>query len=159
MGAGSTNQSPPSLLFFFFFFFFFWGGMRSTRALFSCTLQAKDQSTVAQRTETTVEERSLECCVRARFPDRFPRYGCTAVSQPTPTWLDRFKTMRLPVPQHISATTCFVKFLTLIWELLPPLGKPSVMLFIIMYENHIILIWLLQTRIVTGTFVWFYVEV
>ena len=38
----------------------------------------QDQSTVAQRGETTVDERSRKSCVRARFPNKFPHYadGC-----------------------------------------------------------------------------------
>ena len=50
----------------------------------ACTLQfqylGQDRSTVAQRAETTMDERSLASCLRARFPDRFPHYTWTAES-------------------------------------------------------------------------------
>ena len=50
MGEGSTVHSPHSL----FFFFFKEISLRAPLAL----SQAEDQSTVAQRSETTVDERS-----------------------------------------------------------------------------------------------------
>ena len=47
-----------------------------------CTHQfhflGRDQSTVAQRAETTVAESSLMSCVWACFPNRFPYYAWTA---------------------------------------------------------------------------------
>ena len=54
--GGSTNYSPPAV----FFFFFFWK-WRSARAQLFHFL-GKDQSTVAQRTETITDERSLTSC-------------------------------------------------------------------------------------------------
>ena len=56
LGECSTIHSPPAL---FFFFFFKW---RLSRAQYFYSL-GQDQSTVAQRTETTVTECSLTSCV------------------------------------------------------------------------------------------------
>ena len=61
----STIHSPPVL---FFFFNLKW---RLARANSFHSL-GQDQSTVAQRSETTVAECSLTSGVRARFFGRFP---------------------------------------------------------------------------------------
>ena len=41
---------------------------------------SRGQTTVAQRAERIVAERSMTSCVRALFPDRFPHYAWTAKS-------------------------------------------------------------------------------
>ena len=43
-------------------------------------IYAKDQFTVAQQAETTVDEHSPMRCMWAHFPDRFPHYSWTAQS-------------------------------------------------------------------------------
>ena len=62
-GECSTIHSPPALFFFIFFFFLKWGLARAH--LFHSLVQ--DQSTVAQRAETTVAKCSPTSCVWARF--------------------------------------------------------------------------------------------
>ena len=66
------------------FFFFFFEVEISSRTLIPPSGQ--DQSTVAQRVKTTVDERSLTSCVYVRFPDGFPHMPGQH-SQPTPTLL------------------------------------------------------------------------
>ena len=53
----------------FFFFSFFKVEVSSGAAI---SLLHRDQSTLAQQAETTVDEHSLTSCMWARFPDRFP---------------------------------------------------------------------------------------
>ena len=73
--GGRFDDSFPACA---FFFFFKWRSALAHQFHFL----GQDQSTVAQRAETTVAECSLTSCVGARFPDRFPHY-----SHPTPTSL------------------------------------------------------------------------
>ena len=76
MGKGASNYFPPAL------FFFFTGNNLGAQIPLS---GAKDQSTVAQGAEMTVDERSLTCCVWTRFPDAMPGH----YSQPTPIPFDQ----------------------------------------------------------------------
>ena len=70
-GECSTINSPPAL----FSFFLKWKLARAHYFHTSC----QDQSTVAQRAETTSSRCSLTSCVWARsFPDRFPHSAWTA---------------------------------------------------------------------------------
>ena len=71
-GAFLINQSPPALLLLLL-------KRQSARAYEFHSLR-KDQSTVAQRAETTVAEHSLTSCAWARFPDKFPHYAWTEQS-------------------------------------------------------------------------------
>ena len=66
LGECATIRSPPALFFFL--------KRRLARAQQFHTL-CQDQSTVAQRAETTMVEFSLRV---SSFPDRFPYYAWTA---------------------------------------------------------------------------------
>ena len=56
-GEGSTNHSPPV------FFFFCGGGRRSAARAHQFHSVGREQSTMASRAETNVDERSLTSCV------------------------------------------------------------------------------------------------
>ena len=74
-GLWGNVQRIPVYVFLSFLFF---KVEMSSRAPFPL-LWPNEQSTVAQWTETTGEERSLTICVWVRFPDGFPHYGWTAL--------------------------------------------------------------------------------
>ena len=70
------HPPPPTQPALSFFCFFKW---RSAPAhQFHSSRQ--DQSTVVERSETTVDEHPLTSSVWARFPNRFPHYAWTAQS-------------------------------------------------------------------------------
>ena len=56
-GGGSSDLYPHALFLSFFFFFFYGDQLARTNFTFS-----QDQSTVAQRSKTTVDKRSLRRC-------------------------------------------------------------------------------------------------
>ena len=72
----STNLFPPALLLLLLLLLLLSVDQLATT---SSTFRQK-QFAVAQRTETTVDKRSLESFIRARSPDRFPHYTLTAES-------------------------------------------------------------------------------
>ena len=80
LGKCSTIHSPPAL-----FFFFFLKCRLARTHLFRCLGQ--DQSTVAQRAETTVSECSSTSCLWARFLIGSHTMPAQRHSQPTPTSL------------------------------------------------------------------------
>ena len=55
------------------------------------TLLSQDQSTLAQRAETTVAKYFLASCVWARFPDRFPHSAWTASWALRLLWIKVFR--------------------------------------------------------------------
>ena len=68
---GKLRRLIPLLRFFILFFFFFGGGVEAEISLrgahqFQFFL-ARSQSTVAQRTNTTVDEGALTCCALSSF--------------------------------------------------------------------------------------------
>ena len=73
-GRVSTNHSPTALFLFLSIFLIGGKSLHTTNPLFL----GQDQSTVAQRSEMTVDERFLTSCVRARFPDKLPHHAWTA---------------------------------------------------------------------------------
>ena len=72
---GWVTRSQPARVFFFFFF----KVEINSQAPIS-PFEAKDQSTVGQRAETTVNELSMTSCVGACLLDGFPRCARTAQS-------------------------------------------------------------------------------
>ena len=66
---GRFEKNPPTL-----FFFIKWRSARTHQ----CHCLGQKQSTVAQRAETPVDERSLTSWARTPFPDSFPHHGLTA---------------------------------------------------------------------------------
>ena len=71
---GEIWRIIPRLRFHLFIIFFKW---RSARAHQFHPL-SQDQSTAAQKADTTVADRPLTSCVWVRFPVRFPHYAWTA---------------------------------------------------------------------------------
>ena len=77
------DHSVPACSFFFFFFFL----KRGLARVHQFDSLGKDQSTVAQRAETTVAECFLTSCVRARFLIGSYIIPGQRHCQPTPTSL------------------------------------------------------------------------
>ena len=76
---------------------------RSSRA-HSFHFSGQDQSTVAQRAETTVAEHYLTSCVSVRFPDRFPHCAWTALDSPLRLrWVKGICVFRCNLPSALLA--------------------------------------------------------